>query len=134
MAVRFLNQAVVLAIHEDQVRLYGGTYEVRDHSGFESALATPQMRFAGDFLHPTVYAMGAAYGYHLSQNHPFVDGNKRTAGMTMLTFFALNGLEVIAPDMDYYETIMALARGELTKEALTDWLRTATRGTPPELE
>lgn len=134
MAVHYLVRAVVLAIHDDQIRLYGGAYGVRDHGALESALAMPQTRFAGHFLHTDIYAMGAAYGFHLAQNRPFVDGNKRAAGMTMLTFLAVNGLEAVAPEMDYYRAMMAVGSGEMTKEALTEWLRSAMRGTPPDME
>lgn len=133
MAVRFLDQAVVLAILEDQVRRYGGRYGVSDHAAFESALAMPQTRFAGQYLHPTIYAMGAAYGFHLSRNRPFVDGNKRTAGMVMFTFLAFNGLELVVPAMDYYATMVDVARGEMTMDELTAWLALAVRGTPPEM-
>lgn len=74
------------------------------------------------------------YRFHLSQNHPFVDGNKRTAGMAMFTFLRLNGLELIAPEMEYYQTMMAVASGQMSKEQLADWLQTATNGLLPEVK
>lgn len=118
----------MLAIHEDQIRLYGGMYTIRDAGLLDSALAMPQAQFEGRFLHDTIFAMAAAYGFHLCKNHPFVDGNKRVAGMAMFTFLLLNGLEPTAPEMDYYLVIMQLASGQMSKEQLADWLQKNVRG------
>lgn len=134
MAVRFLTAALVLAIHDDQARLYGGSYGERDEAGLDAAVNMPLAQYGGRFLHATIYDMGAAYGFHLSQNRPFVDGNKRTAGMAMLTFLKLNGLEPVVPEMECYDTMMAIASGRMGKAELAAWLRTAERGTPPEVE
>jgi len=132
--VRFLPESIVMAIHDDQIRLYGGSYGVRDASALDSALHMPQAQFGGELLHPTILHMATAYGFHLSQNHPFLDGNKRTAGMVMFTFLQLNGLEPIATEIEYYETMMAVASGQMSKEQLTDWLQTVTRGPLQKLE
>ncbi|HEX4206669.1 MAG TPA: type II toxin-antitoxin system death-on-curing family toxin [Ktedonobacteraceae bacterium] len=132
--IRFLPESIVLAIHSDQIRLYGGTFEVRDGTALDSALHMPQAQFGGQFLHPTVFHMAAAYGFHLCQNHPFLDGNKRTAGMVMLTFLQLNGLEPVASEMEYYQVMMAVASGHIQKEQLAEWLQTVTHGIPPEIE
>ena len=131
--IRFLPDAIVLAIHDDQIRLYGGAYGVRDAAALASALAQPRARFGGQYLHDTIFAVGAAYGFHLSQNHPFLDGNKRTAGMAMFTFLALNGLDPVASQWDYYAAVMAVASGRMGKAALADWLHTAVSGTPPDV-
>ena len=131
--IRFLSENIVLAIHEDQIRLYGGTYEVRDASALDAALHMPQAQFSSQFLHPTIFHMAAAYGFHLSQNHPFLDGNKRTSGMAMFTFLQLNGLIPTATEIDYYQTMMAVASGQMSKEQLADWLQTAAHGAPPEI-
>ena len=133
MMIRFLSEAIILAIHDDQIRLYGGKYGVRDASALDSALHMPQAQFSGQFLHSTIFHMAAAYGFHLSQNHPFLDGNKRTAGMAMLTFLQLNDLEPAATEIDYYQAMIAVASGSMSKEQLTDWLQTATHGIPPEI-
>src|SRR5260370_11285593 len=122
--IRFLSETIVLAIHDDQVRLYGGVYGVRDDAMLDAALHMPQAQFGGEFLHPTIFHMAAAYGFHLCQNHPFIDGNKRTAGMVMFTFLRLNGLEPVASELDYYQTMMAVANGEMSKEQLAAWLQT----------
>ena len=133
MMIRFLSEAIILAIHDDQIRLYGGKYGVRDASALDSALHMPQAQFSGQFLHSTIFHMAAAYGFHLSQNHPFLDGNKRTAGIAMFTFLQLNDLEPTATEIDYYQAMMAVASGSMSKEQLTDWLQTATHGIPPEI-
>ena len=122
--IRFLPVEIVLAIHDDQVRLYGGVYGVRDDAMLDAALHMPQAQFGGEFLHPTIFHLAAAYGFHLCQNHPFIDGNKRTAGMVMFTFLRLNGLEPVASELDYYQTMMAVANGEMNKEQLAAWLQT----------
>lgn len=122
--IRFLPEAIVHTIHEDQIRLYGGSYGVRDANAFDSALHMPQAQFGGEFLHSTIFAMAAAYGFHICQNHPFIDGNKRAAGMAMFTFLRFNGLEVTASEMAYYETMMAVANGQMNKEQLAEWLQT----------
>ncbi len=132
--IRFLPETIVMAIHDDQIRLYGGSYGIRDASALDAALHMPQARFGGEFLHPTILHMAAAYGFHLSQNHPFLDGNKRTAGMAMFTFLQINGLEPTATEAEYYDTMMAVASGQMSKEQLADWLQTVTSGPLPKLE
>lgn len=131
--VRFLRLEIILAIHDDQIRLYGGAYGLRDAAGLDAAFHMPQAQFSGQLLHSTIFQMAAAYGFHLCQNHPFLDGNKRTAGMAMFTFLKLNGLEPIATESDYYAVMMAVASGNMTKEELADWLQTAMQGTPPDM-
>ena len=132
--LRFLPDEVVLAIHDDQIRLYGGSYGVRDEGLLDSAINMPRATFGGQFLHNDIFAMAAAYGFHISENQPFIDGNKRTAGMVMLTFLKLNGLDPVASEMEYYQTIMAVANREMSKEQLAAWLRTAVNETPPDIE
>lgn len=127
LPIRFLPEAIVIAIHDDQVRLYGGAYGVRDATALDAALHMPQAQFDGEFLHPTIVHMAAAYGFHLCQNHPFIDGNKRTAGMVMLTFLQFNGLEPLATELDYYTTMMAVAAGQMRKEQLAEWLQTVVK-------
>lgn len=93
----------------------------------------PQAQFSGEFLHLTIFHMAAAYGFHLCQNHPFLDGNKRAAGMAMFTFLRLNGLEPTTTESDYYATMMAVATGQMSKEQLATWLQTAVSGTPSDM-
>jgi death-on-curing protein len=84
--ILFLTLAEAIEIHTDQIHRYGGQSGVRDLGLLESALAQPEASFAGEWLHGDIYEMAAAYAYHLCQNHPFVDGNKRTALTTALVF------------------------------------------------
>jgi death-on-curing protein len=107
--IRFPKLDQVLALHEDQISAYGGTSGVRDLGLLESALAQPQATFAGELLHPTIYAQAAAYLYHISRNHPFIDGNKRTAFAVMETFLFLNGYEFTATDDQAYDLVLQVA-------------------------
>ncbi len=132
--IRFLTDEIVQAIHDDQVRLYGGTYGLRDEGLLSSALSMPQAQFGGQFLHASIFEMAAAYCFHLSQNQPFLDGNKRVAGMVMLTFLKLNGMEPIAAEDEYYEAMMAVANKHMSKAELAIWLQAAVSGTPPALD
>ena len=88
---KFLSLDEVLELHADQISSFGGTPGVRDEGLLESALAQPQATFGGQFLHPTISEQAAAYLYHIAMNHPFIDGNKRTAFAVMDTFLRLNG-------------------------------------------
>lgn len=89
----------------------------------ESALAQPEASFAGEWLHGDLFAMAAAYAYHLCQNHPFVDGNKRTALACALVFLALNGIALQDPRNDLGTTMWKVAAGALSKKAVAEALR-----------
>jgi len=78
-------------------------------------------------LHTSIIHMAASYGFYLCQNHLFIDGNKRAAGMAMFTFLKLNGLEPIAAELDYYVKMMEIATGQLSKEQLAAWLQTVVK-------
>ena len=113
---------MVEAIHFDLVREHGGLPGLRDESGLESALARPQQRFA---YRPgsDVAALAAAYGFGLTRNHPFNDGNKRVALVTMAVFGGLNGHELEAPESEVVTVMLDLAAGELDEDQLADWIR-----------
>jgi len=81
----FLSLDEVLEIHEQQIERYGGSLGLRDPAALESVVATPQATFGGEFLHASIPAMAAAYLYHLCQNHPFIDGNKRAGANAAIT-------------------------------------------------
>ena len=89
----FLSLDEVLEIQEQQIAMYGGSSGIRDSAGLESAIATPQTTFGGEFLHRSIPAMAAGYLFHLCQNHPFVDGNKRVGANAAITFLLMNGWE-----------------------------------------
>ncbi len=86
----FLSLDEVLEIHEQQIERYGGSQGLRDGAGLESAVATPQATFGGEFLPTSIPAMAAAYLFHLCQNHAFIDGNKRVGAGAAITFLLMN--------------------------------------------
>jgi death-on-curing protein len=96
----------VLLILQDQIRRYGGAYGVRDGELLSSALAMPRASFEGKYLHNDLYDQAAAYAFHICQNHPFIDGNKRTALATALVFLSLNGIDLDDPHEDLYKLMM----------------------------
>ncbi|HNX75757.1 MAG TPA: type II toxin-antitoxin system death-on-curing family toxin [Candidatus Rifleibacterium sp.] len=121
--VRFLTLAEVLLILEDQTRRYGGRYGIRDLALLSSAVAMPETTFAGNYLHAGIPEMAAAYAYHICENHPFIDGNKRTALATALVFLDLNQYDCTCQHDELYEIMMSLARGECKKDRLTAFFK-----------
>jgi death-on-curing protein len=119
--VVWLTADVILAIHDEQIAEHGGAEGLRDVALFESALARPH-NFAS-YGNPDVPALTAALGFGLARNHPFVDGNKRTAFVAIETFLDLNGLDLVAPDAECVVMMLRLAAGDLVEEALAAWLR-----------
>src|SRR5712692_7655012 len=115
----FLTLDEVLEIHEQQIELYGGSGGLRDSGALESAIATPQATFGGEFLHPAVPAMAAAYLFHICQNHPFLDGNKRTGANAAVTFLLMNGWEPQFESDELVEVVLSVASGTMKKEELT---------------
>jgi death-on-curing protein len=118
----FLTLAEVIEVHVDQIRRYGGQTGIRDLGLLESALAQPQASFSGEWLHKNLYAMAAAYAYHLCQNHPFLDGNKRTALATALVFLELNGVSVLDPRGRLKDAMFRMASGKMGKDEFTQLL------------
>lgn len=113
--------AVAEAAHAEQLSEHGGGEGVRDHGLLESAMARPQnLALYGE---PDAAALAAAYAYGIARNHPFVDGNKRTAAVVSETFLALNGLGLAATDAELVVAFLALAAGELSEVELADWFR-----------
>jgi death-on-curing protein len=119
----FLSLAEVIQIHADQINRYGGQGGVRNFGLLESALAQPEASFAGEWLHQGLDGMAAAYAYHLCQNHPFVDGNKRTALACALVFLELNGLGVQDPKGVLKDAMLAIASGKMQKTQFAQLLR-----------
>ncbi|HEX7775557.1 MAG TPA: type II toxin-antitoxin system death-on-curing family toxin [Parvibaculum sp.] len=115
-----LKQAV-LAFHIRQLAEHGGGEGVRDEGLLDSALARPENKFA--YEEPDLFMLAAAYAYGIATNHPFVDGNKRTAYVTALTFLRLNGFRVDASQTEKYETFIRLASGEIGEDDLAAWFR-----------
>src|SRR5438552_1537245 len=123
MQPRFLSLARVLQIHRSSIEKYGGEPTVRDMGLLESAIAQPRAGFAGEYLHEDLAAMAAAYLYHLVSNHPFVDGNKRTGALAAYVFLQINRIDFKAPEGEYEEVVLKVARGEISKAEVTDFIR-----------
>jgi death-on-curing protein len=118
---RWLGIRSVLAIHAEQLAEHGGGTGLRDMALLESALARPMNLAAYD--EPDAAALAAAYAFGIARNHPFVDGNKRTAFVTAVTFLLRNGLDCDAAEPEAVLTFVALASGKLTEDALASWFR-----------
>ena len=121
--IKFLDKETILIFHQDQLELYGGKKGIRDEHLLESALAQPEASFGGEYVHKDLFQMAAAYGYHLCQNHPFYDGNKRTALIAMYTFLYVNGFQINADKKSLFAIMMDLANGKVSKEELSDYLK-----------
>ena len=112
---------VALAAHAEQLAEHGGGEGVRDASALESAMARPHN--LAPYEQPDAAALAAAYAFGIARNHPFVDGNKRTAAVVAETFLVLNGHILAATDAELVVAIVALAAGELSEAELADWFR-----------
>ena len=123
----FLTLDEVLGIHSDQIGRYGGAPGIRDLGLLQSALSMPQATFDDEYLHGTVFEMSAAYLFHLARNHPFVDGNKRTALMSALVFLGLNDYRLEADPDSLFELIDGVAAGRVDKADLAVFLRDDSR-------
>ena len=119
----FLGVEDVLFLHADTIGIDGGSPGVRAHGSLDAAVAMPRQQFGGKFLHGDLTAMAAAYHFHIAQNHPFIDGNKRVAVMAALVFLHVNGIEKLPAPEALEITTRQVAAGELSKDALTQWLR-----------
>jgi death on curing protein len=123
----FLSLAEVLQIHQDQVARYGGATGIRDIELLKSTLGMPPATYGGQFLHTDIYEMAAACLFHLAKNHPFVDGNVLVGAVAALVFLDLNGFVFDAPEEDFAEMVLAVARGDLGKADVAVFIRRFTR-------
>ena len=121
---RFLSVEDVLALHAITVEDQGGDRTLRDRGLLESAVGTPSQQFSGQYLHADIPALAAAYAFHISKNHPFVDGNKRTAFAAMYTFLAINDVRLTASAGETEDFLVNLyGTGSFDFEHLCRWLR-----------
>ncbi len=120
----FLTFAEVIEIHDYQIEHFGGATGLRDIELLKSAIGMPSATFGGVFLHPTIYEMASAYLFHLVENHPFVDGNKRVGAMAALIFLDLNGIDFDASDEDFTAMVLRVASGKMLKAEITLFLKT----------
>ncbi len=117
----WVTLAVAIAAHAEQLAEHGGGEGVRDIGLLESAMARPEN--LAQYGEPDLAELAAAYAFGIARNHPFVDGNKRTAAVVSETFLVLNGGSLLASDAELVVAFLALAAGELSEEELTDWFR-----------
>jgi death on curing protein len=121
--MRVLSLGEILEIHQRVIEQSGGAAGVRDLGALESAVAQPRMSFDGDDLYPTIVDKASALTFSMVSNHPFVDGNKRSAHAAMETFLVLNGFEIEASVDEQERLMLDLASSRLSRASLTEWLR-----------
>ena len=123
MPPTFLTLEEVLIIHSDQIERYGGDEGIRDADVLRSSLAMPQSGASGQYFNGDLFEMAAAYLFHIARNHPFLDGNKRTALMCALVFLGLNGLRLEAEADPLYALVDGVAAGTADKAEVAVFLR-----------
>jgi death on curing protein len=128
--MRYLTLHEVLEAHERILQQSGGKPGVLNLGALESALAQPRMTFDGQDLYPTLVEKAAALGFSLIKNHPFVDGNKRTAHAAMEIFLVLNGYQIVATVEEQEDIILKVAAGKSSREVFTEWLRQHLQSMP----
>ncbi len=122
----FLTFAEIIEIHEYQISRFGGATGLRDIDLLKSAIGMPSATFGGEYLHPSIIEMAAAYLYHLVENHPFVDGNKRVGAMAAIIFLDLNGYDFDATDADFTAMVLKVASGKMMKSEISMFFREHT--------
>lgn len=125
--IRFLSLVEILDLHHQIIQQSGGAMGIRDLGALESAVAQPRMTFGGEDLYPTIVDKASALGFSIVMNHPFIDGNKRTGHAAMEIFLVLNELEINASTDEQERVILALASGELDRDAFTKWLQQSVK-------
>jgi death-on-curing protein len=118
----FLTLDEVLVAHEEQINLFGGASGIRDLNLLLSAMGNVEATFGGVFLHQTIFEMAAAYLHGICRNHPFVDGNKRTALSAALTFLDANQIDIHAGENELVDLVMSVAEGKISKAGVTVFL------------
>lgn len=123
MKIQYLTLQHVMAIHDTMIEEFGGSYGIRDEGLLDSAINQPRQTFGGVDLYPTLFDKASVYAFQISENQPFIDGNKRTAAGTAAVFLSINGYELECPEGQVYETIMKLANKKLSREEFAKWLK-----------
>ncbi|HWG05389.1 MAG TPA: type II toxin-antitoxin system death-on-curing family toxin [Beijerinckiaceae bacterium] len=118
---KWLTSEMIVAIHEAQLIEHGGGSGLRDLGMLESALERPRNKWT--YENVDLASLAAAYGYAMAKNHPFIDGNKRTALMAIFTFLGLNDIDFDVLEAEFATIILALAAGEVSEESLGRWIR-----------
>lgn len=120
---RFLSVEDIIEIHANQIQRYGGSRGIRDVELLQSALGMPEAGVGDQYLHVDLFEMAAAYLYHIVQNHPFIDGNKRAGTMAAFIFLKLNGRTLDADESAFETLILQAAQGQVGKDAIADFFR-----------
>ena len=120
----YLTLENILLLHEVSIKEFGGSRGIRDMGLLESAVMQSQQSFGGSDLYPTLWDKTSILTYALYKNHPFIDGNKRTAALAMLTFTDLNGYEISVAKGEIHGIILKVADGTTSRETLTQWIET----------
>ena len=123
----FLDVDDVIEIHAAQIEIFGGSAGMRDRGLLEAAVAQPKTSFGGEFLHGGLFAMAGAYLFHIVENHPFIDGNKRAGMLAALVFLDVNGISIDRPSEALYELTMGVAEGRVEKPAVAIELERITK-------
>ena len=119
----FLTLGEVIEIHRDQIERYGGDPGIRDLGLLQSAMAMPTAVFGGRYLYTDLCEMAAAYLFHITQNHQFIDGNKRTGAVVSLVFLSLNDVELEADEEEFERVVLGVAEGKIDKASVADFFR-----------
>ena len=119
----FFSVEDVIDIHADQIERYGGSLGVRDVELLRSAIGMPEAGFGDQYLHADLFEMAAAYLYHIVQNHPFIDGNKRTGAMAAFVFLKLNGSTLDTDESAFESLVLKAAQGQADKSAIAEFFR-----------
>ena len=117
----WLTGEIVIAIHDEQLAAHGGGAGLRDRGMLDSALDRPRNKWS--YEGAELPELAAAYAFGIARNHPFVDGNKRTALLALYTFLGINNVEFLVKEADAAAIILALAAGEVSEESLARWIR-----------
>jgi death-on-curing protein len=121
--IRFLSLDEVIEIHQEMIDRYGGSGGIRDQGLLESAVASPQAGFGGQYLHVDVFEMAAAYLFNITMNHPFIDGNKRTGATAAFVFLKLNNLTLTAGENQFELIVRTVAEGKLGKDEIAKFFQ-----------
>ena len=117
----WLTRQIIVAIHDEQLTIHGGASGLRDQGMLESALDRPRNKWA--YEQAELPELAAAYGFGIARNHPFIDGNKRTALLAIYTFLGVNDVDFVVPEADAATMILALAAGEVSEDNFARWIR-----------
>lgn len=128
--IEFLTVEVVIALHQRQLDRFGGGAGLRDRGLLESAITQPQASFGGTFVHDGLFAMAAAYLFHIVSNHPFVDGNKRVGLLAAQVFLDVNGVTLEHDSEAFYALTMGVAEGRIDKLAVAAELERIAKSKP----